>query len=42
MPSKAAATEPTKPLVTDPVLARALDLVKGLAIVRRERLQERP
>jgi carboxyl-terminal processing protease len=29
------APEPVKPLVTDPALARALDLVKGLALVRR-------
>jgi C-terminal processing protease CtpA/Prc len=28
-------TEPPKPLVSDPVLVRALDLVKGLALVRR-------
>jgi hypothetical protein len=27
--------EPAKPLVNDPVLARALDLVKGLALVRQ-------
>ena len=30
-----AAPEPAKPLVSDPVLARALDLLKGLAIVRQ-------
>lgn len=29
--------EPAKPQVTDPVLARALDLVKGLAVVREDR-----
>jgi hypothetical protein len=29
--------EPVKPLVRDPVLARALDLLKGLAIVRPAR-----
>jgi hypothetical protein len=28
-------SEPAKPLVNDPVLARALDLVKGLGVVRR-------
>jgi hypothetical protein len=27
--------EPEKPVVHDPVLARALDLLKGLAVVRR-------
>ncbi len=27
--------EPAKPLVNDPVLARALDLLKGLALVRK-------
>jgi C-terminal processing protease CtpA/Prc len=30
-------TEPEKPMVRDPVLARALDLIKGLAVVRRFR-----
>jgi hypothetical protein len=30
-------TEPEKPLVQDPVLARALDLLKGLAVVRQAR-----
>ena len=29
--------EPEKPLIRDPVLARALDLIKGLAIVRESR-----
>jgi hypothetical protein len=29
--------EPEKPLVRDPVLARALDLLKGLAVVRQSR-----
>jgi hypothetical protein len=29
------AREPEKPMVTDPVLARALDLLKGLALVRQ-------
>jgi hypothetical protein len=29
--------EPDKPLVSDPVLARALDLLKGLALVRQTR-----
>ena len=27
--------EPEKPLVSDPALARALDLLKGLALVRQ-------
>ncbi|MBI5383050.1 MAG: S41 family peptidase [Verrucomicrobia bacterium] len=31
------AAEPAKPMVRDPVLARALDLLKGLAVVRRLR-----
>jgi len=31
------AREPEKPLVHDPVLARALDLLKGLAVVRQAR-----
>jgi hypothetical protein len=31
----AARPEPAKPLVNDPVLARALDLLKGLALVRK-------
>ncbi|MGD0614530.1 MAG: hypothetical protein ABSA69_03695, partial [Verrucomicrobiota bacterium] len=31
----AARRESAKPLVNDPVLARALDLVKGLALVRQ-------
>jgi len=30
-------SEPEKPLVRDPVLARALDLIKGLAVVRQLR-----
>jgi hypothetical protein len=29
--------EPARPVVTDPVLARALDLLKGLAVVRQSR-----
>jgi hypothetical protein len=29
--------EPEKPLIRDPVLARAVDLLKGLAVVRRAR-----
>ena len=29
--------EPEKPLVNDPALARALDLLKGLALVRQSR-----
>jgi hypothetical protein len=29
--------EPEKPVVNDPVLARALDLLKGLAVVRQDR-----
>ena len=29
--------EPEKPLVSDPALARALDLLKGLALVRQSR-----
>jgi hypothetical protein len=31
------AVEPSKPVVQDPVLARALDLLKGLAVVRKSR-----
>jgi hypothetical protein len=31
------ATEPEKPVVRDPVLARALDIIKGLAVVRQSR-----
>ena len=27
--------QPDKPMVTDPVLARALDLLKGLALIRQ-------
>lgn len=30
-------SEPEKPVVRDPVLARALDLLKGLAVVRHSR-----
>jgi hypothetical protein len=30
-------TEPQKPFIRDPVLARAVDLIKGLAIVRQSR-----
>jgi hypothetical protein len=30
-------TKPETPIVSDPVLARALDLLKGLAIVRQSR-----
>jgi Peptidase family S41 len=30
-------TEPEQPLVHDPVLARALDVLKGLAVIRRSR-----
>jgi hypothetical protein len=33
----ARAAEPEKPVIRDPVLARALDLIKGLAIVRESR-----
>jgi hypothetical protein len=29
-------TEPPKPFIRDPVLARAVDLIKGLAIVRHQ------
>jgi hypothetical protein len=29
--------EPEKPVIRDPTLARAVDLLKGLAIVRRTR-----
>jgi hypothetical protein len=29
--------EPEKPLVQDPALARALDLLRGLALVRQPR-----
>src|ERR1700733_9970306 len=31
-------SEPQKPFIRDPVLARAVDLIKGLAIVRQSRL----
>jgi C-terminal processing protease CtpA/Prc len=34
-PSRAA--EPQKPVIRDPVLARAVDLIKGLAIIRESR-----
>jgi hypothetical protein len=33
----ARAAEPQKPVIRDPVLARAVDLIKGLAIVRESR-----
>lgn len=33
----ARAVEPAKPLIRDPVLARAVDLIKGLAVVRATR-----
>jgi hypothetical protein len=33
----APATEPQKPFIRDPVLARAVDLIKGLAVVRQSR-----
>jgi len=33
-PSPPQSTEPPKPFIRDPVLARAVDLIKGLAIVR--------
>jgi hypothetical protein len=29
--------DPEKPILRDPVLARAVDLLKGLAVVRRPR-----
>jgi hypothetical protein len=32
-----AASRPQKPVLRDPVLARAVDLVKGLAVVREAR-----
>jgi hypothetical protein len=32
------ATEPQKPFIRDPVLARAVDLIKGLAVVRQSHL----
>jgi hypothetical protein len=32
------AAEPQKPFIRDPVLARAVDLIKGLAVVRQSRL----
>jgi hypothetical protein len=33
-----AGSEPQKPVIADPVLARALDLIKGLAVVHESRL----
>jgi hypothetical protein len=30
------ASEPPKPFIRDPVLARAVDLIKGLAVVRHQ------
>jgi hypothetical protein len=35
MPSRP--TEPQKPFIHDPVLARAVDLIKGLAVIRQSR-----
>ncbi len=35
--SPARETSPDKPIVRDPVLARALDVLKGLAVIRRSR-----
>jgi len=35
--SPARAAEPQKPVIRDPVLARAVDLVKGVAIIRESR-----
>jgi len=37
-PLPPASKEPQKPVIEDPVLARALDLIKGLAIVHESRL----
>jgi hypothetical protein len=31
------AAEPQKPVIRDPVLARAVDLIKGLAVVHQSR-----
>jgi C-terminal processing protease CtpA/Prc len=36
-PAEPRLTEPQAPLVTDPALARAIDLLKGLAVVRQSR-----
>jgi hypothetical protein len=36
-PLPARAAEPDKPMLRDPVLARAVDLLKGLAVVRQAR-----
>jgi len=36
-PAPARAAEPQKPVIRDPVLARAVDLIKGLAVVRQSR-----
>ncbi len=36
-PAPARAAEPQKPVIHDPVLARAVDLIKGLAVVRQSR-----
>jgi hypothetical protein len=33
----ARAAEPQKPVIRDPVLARAVDLIKSLAVVRKSR-----
>ncbi len=35
-PTRARRPESDKPSVSDPVLARALDLLKGLAVVRKQ------
>ncbi len=35
--AKAIRTEPVKPVITDPALARAIDLLKALAVVRQAR-----
>jgi hypothetical protein len=36
-PAPARAAEPQKPVMRDPVLARAVDLIKGLAVVHQSR-----
>ena len=36
-PAPARAAEPQKPVIRDPVLARAVDLIKGLAVLRQSR-----
>jgi predicted protein tyrosine phosphatase len=36
-PAPARAAEPQKPVIRDPVLERAVDLIKGLAVVRQSR-----